>query len=144
MPRAAMVLSVPLLALAGPARAQLADPTKPPAALAAPAAEQASGTAPALTGLQSVILRKNGKPAALINGEVIELGGKLGEATLVRISEDAVVLRGPDGEETLRLTPAAEKKVGAGATAKKPPPEAGRRKNKEAEHKEAENRGAEK
>lgn len=94
---------------------QLADPTKPPAALAAPAPDAPAAGAAAV-GLQSVIMRKNGKPAALINGEVVELGDKLGEAKLVKITEDAVVLRGPQGEETLRLTPAAEKKIGVGAT----------------------------
>jgi MSHA biogenesis protein MshK len=98
--------------------AQLADPTKPPLVVSAPATE-AGGAAQAATGLQSVIMRKSGKPAALINGEVVELGGKLGEARLIRIDEDAVVLKGPEGEETLRLTPAAEKKVGAGETAKR-------------------------
>lgn len=61
-------------------------------------------------GLQSVILRKGGKPAALINGTVVELGGRVGESRLVKVSEDHVVLRGPQGDETLRLTPAAEKK----------------------------------
>ncbi|MDP3031348.1 MAG: hypothetical protein Q8N33_04645, partial [Rhodocyclaceae bacterium] len=71
------------------------------------------------SGLQSVILRKGGKPAALINGSVVELGGKVGEARLIRINEDKVVLRGPQGDETLRLIPAAEKKVGAGGTAQK-------------------------
>jgi MSHA biogenesis protein MshK len=100
---------------------QLADPTKPPAALAAPAPDAAAAGA-AVAGLQSVIMRKNGKPAALINGEVVELGDKLGEAKLVKITEDAVVLRGPQGEETLRLTPAAEKKVGADGTVKKRAP----------------------
>lgn len=97
---------------------QLADPTRPPAALTAPAPDAPAAEA-AAAGLQSVIMRKNGKPAALINGEVVELGDKLGEAKLVKITEDAVVLRGPQGEETLRLTPAAEKKIGVGATVKK-------------------------
>jgi MSHA biogenesis protein MshK len=58
-----------------------------------------------------VILKRQGKPAALINGEVVELGGKVGAATLVKVSEDAVVLKGPDGEEILRLIPSAEKKT---------------------------------
>ncbi len=100
---------------------QLADPTRPPAALLAPASDAPAAEA-AASGLQSVILRRQGKPAALINGEVVELGGKVGEARLVKIAEDAVVLRGPQGEETLRLTPAAEKKVGAGGTVKKGAP----------------------
>lgn len=126
----ASAMIAPLWILAGQVHAQLADPTKPPVSVSAPAAAQANTTAPVLTGLQSVILRKQGKPAALINGEVVELGGKLGESTLVRINEDSVVLRGADGEETLRLTPAAEKKVGAGTTAKKSTPAPSAAKNK--------------
>jgi MSHA biogenesis protein MshK len=109
------------LAAAGSALAQLADPTRPsgtPVGGATPAAAAASG-------LQSVILRKHGKPAALINGTVVELGGMVGEMKLVAVKEDAVVLRGPGGDETLRLMPAAEKKpektakVGPGGTAGK-------------------------
>lgn len=109
--------------IAGAAQAQLVDPTRPPADLGG--ADAATGPTSAASGLQSVILRKHGKPAALINGEVVELGGKVGEARLVKISEDAVVLRGPLGEETLRLIPAAEKKAVAGG-AKPPLPRDGR------------------
>jgi MSHA biogenesis protein MshK len=108
-----------LLLMTGLALAQLADPTKPPLSVSAPVAETAGAEVAGNAGLRSVILRKGGKPAALINGEVVELGGKVGEARLIRIREDAVVLKGPEGEETLRLTPAAEKKVGAGGTAKR-------------------------
>lgn len=114
---------LPLLALlgwSGAACAQLADPTRPLVDGGLPGAGvPAGGTA--ATGLQSVILRKNGKPAALINGEIVELGGKVGEYRLIKVSEDAVVLKGPGGEETLRLMPAAQKKiekVGAGGTAR--------------------------
>lgn len=93
------------------ASAQLADPTRPPA-VADPSAASAAGTpAPAASGLQSVILRKKGQPAALINGEIVELGAKVGESRLVKVSEDAVVLRGPSGDETLRLMPSAEKRA---------------------------------
>lgn len=119
-----ILAALPLLWLCGwsnAAVAQLADPTRP-ALSPAQAADAPADPAAAAGGLQSVILRKGGRPAALINGEVVELGGKLGEARLVKIGEDAVVLRGPAGEETLRLTPAAEKKavkVGSGNTVKK-------------------------
>lgn len=91
------------------ANAQLADPTRPP--LVAEPATATSGAAPASGGLQSVILKKKGKPAALINGEIVELGGMVGESKLVKVSEDAVVLKGPAGEETLRLMPSAEKRA---------------------------------
>lgn len=99
-----------LLVGSAAATAQLADPTRPPAtAESAPATTGAA--APVAGGLQSVILRKKGKPAALINGEIVELGGKVGESILVKVSEDAVVLKGPAGDETLRLIPSAEKRT---------------------------------
>lgn len=101
-------------ALVGMAQAQLPDPTRPPANLVTSAGAPEAAP-PAAQALQSVILRKGGKPAALINGELVELGGKVGEARLVKIREDRVVLRGPLGEETLRLTPEAEKKPAAAA-----------------------------
>lgn len=126
----APLLSLPLLALCGAAAAQLADPTRPPAAVGAPA-EPAADTPAKTAGLQSVILRKDGKPAALINGEVVELGGMIGEAKVVRIDEDAVLLRGPQGDETLRLTPGAEKKTPAAGTAQqKIAPQTGKEKNR--------------
>lgn len=107
----------PLL-LASPAWAQLADPTRPPAQALMPAVGGASGVAaPSATGLQSVMLNRSGKgrPAALINGEVVQLGGKVGEARLVKVEEDHVVLLGAEGREILRLMPTAEKVMKGGA-----------------------------
>jgi MSHA biogenesis protein MshK len=100
-----------LMALPCLVQAQSIDPTRP-------AIDTSAGADPALeagvaahSGLQSIILRKSGKPAALINGNVVELGGKVDEARLIKVGEDFVVLRGPMGDETLRLMPAAEKKI---------------------------------
>lgn len=120
-----------LLAMADMGHAQLADPTRPPTTIGS-AVDPAGAAAFEASGLQSVILRKHGKPAALINGSVVELGGQVGEAKLIKISEDAVVLKGPQGTETLRLMPAAEKKtkVGAGGTAQKPARQAAQSRNK--------------
>lgn len=112
---------MPALATGAPAAQSLPDPTRPPADLTQPSAPGQPGSpAPAASGLQSVILKKEGRPAALINGMVVELGGMVGEAKLVKVDEDSVVLLGPEGRETLQLTPEAEKKqkVGAGGTAK--------------------------
>lgn len=99
-----------LALLSGAAFAQMADPTRPAVEAITlnntPAVEGTAGNA----GLQSIIRRNGGKPAALINGSVVELGGKAGDTRLVKIGDDFVVLRGPLGEETLRLTPAVEKK----------------------------------
>jgi hypothetical protein len=100
-----------LIALPCMGQAQNADPTRPAIDTSAGADLAAEGGMAAGSGLQSVILRKGGKPAALINGVVVELGGKVDEARLVKVGEDHVILRGPMGDETLRLMPAAEKKI---------------------------------
>jgi len=119
MPRLPLIL---LMLLSSPAWAQQEDPTRPPAQAGAPARDATSAVAaPAATGLQSVILSRDGKgrPAAVIHGAVVQLGGMVGEARLVKVAEDHVVLLGAEGRATLRLMPAAEKvmKVDAGKTA---------------------------
>ena len=101
------------------AAAQLVDPTRPPQHISVPEAEAGQTPAPSV-GLQSVILRKEGRPAALINGQIVELGARVGEMRLVKVEEDAVVLLGPEGRETLRLTPTAEKKLKIEKTSAKP------------------------
>ncbi len=100
-----------LTIVAGMAQAQMADPTRPAIDTGVPSATSGTAMQPVAAGLQSIIQRKNGKPAALIGGAVVELGGKVGEARLVRIGEDHVVLRGPLGNETMRLTPGIEKQA---------------------------------
>lgn len=98
-----------MLALAAvPAAAQqgLADPTRPPAFVPASAAD-----APAPPGpqLQSVLL-SSGRKLAVIDGVTVALGGRFGAATLVRITETEVVLRGDAGLTRLTLYPGVEKK----------------------------------
>lgn len=84
---------------------ELPDPTRPPAAmLAAPAGAAASAPADALQ-LQSVLLGKGRRPAAVISGQLVLLGGQLGDAKLVRVTERSAVLKGPLGETSLALTP---------------------------------------
>jgi hypothetical protein len=95
-----------LLALAGVAHAQgLPDPTRPPVLVEG---EPAATTAP--SGLQSIIRRDKGRSAAVINGQYVEVGGKVGDARLERIGEDFVVLRSAGGRETMYLTPGIGKK----------------------------------
>lgn len=84
----------------------LADPTRPPAALAA--AENSA----AVTGgpvLQSVMMSP-GRKVAMISGQVVALGGRYGSARLVRLTDSEAVLR--DGTETivLSLYPQVEKR----------------------------------
>lgn len=85
----------------------LRDPTRPPGS-----AE--SGPGEADSGLQSIVRRQGEKPRALINGELVSLGGKVGGVDgtqrLVAINEDSVVLLDASGHrETLQLTPGVNK-----------------------------------
>lgn len=86
----------------------LADPTRPPALLE-PAPPASEAAAPIRSGLQTVILREGHKPMAVINGVQVELGDKIGDATLVKLNESEAVLQGPTGRQTLRMTPDVEK-----------------------------------
>jgi MSHA biogenesis protein MshK len=106
-------LAVTAMLLAGLASAQgLPDPTRPPViVLDAASAGTTQPTVPAPSGLQSIVRRQGGKSAAVINGSYVELGGKVGDATLERVGEDSVDLRSATGRETLYLTPGVGKKV---------------------------------
>ena len=86
--------------------AQIAtDPTRPPIGIAAEAPAGAVANQ-----LQSVMISPTRK-AAIINGVVVELGGKYGDAVLMRVAEDEVVLKSGDSRQVLKLHPAVEKKV---------------------------------
>ena len=103
---------LPLL-LAPVAQGQaLPDPTRPAIQADAPAAAGEGMVTPS-SGLQSVILRRGQPPAAIINGEYVVLGGKIGDGRLVRVGDDFVVIAGPAGKDTLTLTPGIEKKPAA-------------------------------
>jgi MSHA biogenesis protein MshK len=104
-------------ACAGLANAQgLPDPTRPPAII-----EAEPAATPASSGLQSIIRREKGRSAAVINGQYVELGGRVGDATLERIGEDSVVLRSPGGRETMYLTPGVGKQPARGKPEKAKP-----------------------
>ncbi|MFY9328014.1 MAG: hypothetical protein WAO76_08360 [Georgfuchsia sp.] len=94
-------------AVTAPTLAQMSDPTRP--ALSESTSGSTDANVPA-TGLHTIIRRKGGKPAAIINGEYVELGDRVGESRLTSIGEASVVLSGPAGKETLDMTPGIEKK----------------------------------
>lgn len=103
-----------LLAVVSSAQAQIADPTRPPAAWLAPA--PASDALPGAEGsgglrLQSVLMRPGGRPVAVIGGKTVTLGGHVGRAKLVRLNEREAVLQGADGVTHLYLTPNVEKQM---------------------------------
>ncbi len=107
--------------LATAAAENLPDPTRPPAMLEAPAEGAAGGEGAASAGRQSIIRRQGGKSAAIINNEYVVLGGRVGDARLVKIGEDSVTLKSASGTETLKLMPAVEKTFGGNAEEKGAP-----------------------
>ena len=56
-----------------------------------------------------MLIPRQGKPLAVIDGQSVRLGQRFGEARLIRVSEREAVLEGPEGIERLQLTPGIEK-----------------------------------
>lgn len=90
----------------GPARAQLADPTRPP-----PEAQLVAGAqaAPVRSGpqLQSVLNGNHGRQVAVIDGQALRVGDKINGATLVQVGKDQVVLQHGRVRQVLKLYPDA-------------------------------------
>jgi MSHA biogenesis protein MshK len=106
----AMTFATSLAALALPAAAQqaLPDPTRPPAGLQAAGAASAP-VADAPLVLQSVLMGAGRLPAAVISGQLVPLGGAVGELRLAHIAASSVELAGSQGTTTLRLVPEGAK-----------------------------------
>lgn len=100
-----------LLVFTSAALAQSADPTRPPANWLAPMDGQTQSGDGGGMRLQSVLMRQGGRPVAVIGGKTVTLGGKIGEATLVRLNEGEAVLQGADGVTHLYLTPDVQKQM---------------------------------
>jgi len=81
----------------------LVDPTRPATATGGAVEE-----APAGTQLQSVLISSR-RRLAVINGATVPLGGMVGEARLVKISETEVVLKKGEETEVLKLYPGIDK-----------------------------------
>lgn len=90
--------------------APLADPTRPPNGFSDGAL--ADGDDGGLR-LQSILKPQGGKPTAIISGQVVRVGERIGEARLLRLTETEAVLRGPKGVERLFLTPDVQKSSAA-------------------------------
>ncbi|MDO8065461.1 MSHA biogenesis protein MshK [Janthinobacterium sp. SUN206] len=99
-----------ILSLASPgAQAQaLDDPTRPPAALWAPA--DAAPVVAARPQLQSVLVstQPGGRRLAVIDGQTVKVGGKVGDAVVVEIRDTAVLLRRGKSLETFKLYPSSK------------------------------------
>lgn len=80
--------------------APFADPTRPPARVqAGPEGGGAQGPR-----LESVLIAPD-RRIAVINGQQVVVGARIGGGEVVRISESEVVIRGAEGERTLKLVP---------------------------------------
>jgi len=96
--------------LAGPGQAEpmaqsLADPTKPPAVMGVQGGEAGESAEPAAPQLQSILVSREpgGRRVAVINGEMVRVGMKVGDAVVERVGETEVVLRRGKSRETLKL-----------------------------------------
>ena len=108
---ACCVMASMMVIVATGVRAQaqtLADPTRPPAAISAPtgpaAQEEFTGTR-----LQSILL-SSGRKVAVINGTMVPLGGMVGDARVVKITETQVVLKTGAETEVLSMYPGIDKR----------------------------------
>lgn len=113
----ANVMLVTATLAAGAVSAQItSDPTRPPSGYAG---VENSGVASGGPVLQSVMITPTLK-AAIIDGEMVKLGGKFGNAHLVKISESEVVLRNNEQIQVLKMYPGVAKRDSARSAAKAP------------------------
>lgn len=106
------LLLVALLFAAAGAMAQgLSDPTRPPGVAGSAPQSGAIDEVPAGgPQLQSVLISPS-RRIAIINGSTVSLGGMVGEAKVVRISQTEVVLRRGAETEVLKMYPGIEKQA---------------------------------
>jgi MSHA biogenesis protein MshK len=102
MLRWALLIATSVCLCAAAGAQGIIDPTRPPAAVS-------SGTpgdpgVSALPVLHSIKISPTER-SAIIGGETVRQGGKYGDARVIRITENEVVLRSAAGTETLRLYP---------------------------------------
>lgn len=100
------------LGLASAASAEaLSDPTRPPVGMSGKASGapwEAKTETPDAPLLQSVILHKGAEPRALVNGEWLRQGQTFGDLKIMKILVDRVVIKGPQGRQTLKMMPNVE------------------------------------
>jgi len=86
----------------------LSDPTRPPPEILggrAVAPEPAASSSPA----QVVIISKDRRQVT-INGRTVGLGERYGNATVVRITDEEIVLQRPEATETIKLYSSVQRK----------------------------------
>jgi MSHA biogenesis protein MshK len=112
------VLTALLIVPASALSQGMTDPTRPPTGFGAGDPEVEGPTGGPV--LQSVKISPAGR-SAIISGEVVRLGQKYGDAVLIKVAENEVVLKSGDGTQVLKMYPGVEKRDMAPAAAKTPP-----------------------
>jgi MSHA biogenesis protein MshK len=113
-----LAVALALALCAASATAQMNDPTRPPASFGAGEPDTDGGG----IMLQSVLISPNQK-AAIINGVLVKLGEKYGDAVLIEVAENEVVLRSGGMRQVLKLHPGVNKReLGSAAAAGAPRP----------------------
>jgi MSHA biogenesis protein MshK len=102
--RVTALMSIAMLTATFARGDELRDPTRPPAMVESDAAQ------PAAAGpvLQSVLVSPT-RRIAMIDGQALTTGDKFGDARVVKITENEVVLRNGHEVQTLKLFPQVEK-----------------------------------
>ena len=85
----------------------LSDPTRPPREILGGSAdgEPAASSSPA----QVVIISKDRRQVT-INGRTVNLGERYGNATVVKITDEEIVLQRPEATETIKLYSSVQRK----------------------------------
>jgi MSHA biogenesis protein MshK len=102
-----LMIALGLLAATAAAAQVLSDPTRPPAAAGEAPAEARVEAPP--SRLQSVLISP-GRKLAVIDGQTVALGGRLGDSIVVAIAPTQVILQTGGTYQTLKLHPGIEKK----------------------------------
>jgi MSHA biogenesis protein MshK len=102
-----IMTAVPLAASQG-----LADPTRPPSTLIV--SQEQNAAAPSKEPVLQSVLVSPTRMVAIISGQTVKLGEKYGEARVVKITENEVVLRNGQDVQTLKLFPNVEKRLASG------------------------------
>ena len=116
--RSSLAVALALMLFSASSMAQVGnDPTRPPSGFGAGAAEVDSADTGGGMVLQSVMISPTSK-SAIIGGVTVKLGEKYGDAVLVKVAENEVVLKTGTTSQVLKLYPGVEKRDSAPPPAK--------------------------
>ena len=86
------------------------DPTRPPTSIASPVAEGAGPVEASGPVLQSILISPS-RVVAIISGQSVKVGDRVGEAKVIKISDNEVTLRTGSDVKVLKLFSNVEKKL---------------------------------